>query len=44
MGGEVNLEIVPGARHLFEETGTLEQVAELAGRGSNAVCNRTQRV
>jgi dienelactone hydrolase len=25
------LEIVPGATHLFEEPGTLEQVAELAG-------------
>jgi putative phosphoribosyl transferase len=28
---EVKLEIVPGATHLFEETGTLERVAELAG-------------
>jgi pimeloyl-ACP methyl ester carboxylesterase len=26
------LEIVPGATHLFEEPGTLEQVAELAGK------------
>lgn len=26
-----SLEIVPGATHLFEESGTLEQVAELAG-------------
>jgi pimeloyl-ACP methyl ester carboxylesterase len=26
------LQIVPGASHLFEEPGTLEQVAELAGR------------
>jgi dienelactone hydrolase len=26
------LEIIPGATHLFEEPGTLEQVAELAGR------------
>lgn len=29
--GEVRLEIVPGATHLFEEPGTLERVAELAG-------------
>jgi dienelactone hydrolase len=28
--GEVRLEIVPGATHLFEEPGTLEQVARLA--------------
>jgi pimeloyl-ACP methyl ester carboxylesterase len=28
---DVELEIVPGATHLFEEPGTLEQVAELAG-------------
>jgi putative phosphoribosyl transferase len=27
---ESQLEIVPGATHLFEEPGTLEQVAELA--------------
>jgi pimeloyl-ACP methyl ester carboxylesterase len=31
MAGEVKLEIVPGATHLFEEPGTLERVAELAG-------------
>lgn len=31
MHGEVMLEIVPGATHLFEEPGTLERVAELAG-------------
>lgn len=31
MRAEVKLEIVPGATHLFEEAGTLEQVAELAG-------------
>jgi dienelactone hydrolase len=31
MHGEVNLEIVPGATHLFEEPGTLERVADLAG-------------
>jgi len=30
MGGEVVLEIVPGATHLFEEPGTLERVADLA--------------
>jgi len=30
MRGEVRLEIVPGATHLFEEAGTLEQVAGLA--------------
>jgi dienelactone hydrolase len=30
-GSEVRLEIVPGATHLFEEPGTLERVAELAG-------------
>ena len=29
---EKRLEIVPGATHLFEEPGALEQVAELAGR------------
>jgi pimeloyl-ACP methyl ester carboxylesterase len=28
--GESRLEIVPGASHLFEEPGTLEQVARLA--------------
>jgi putative phosphoribosyl transferase len=31
MQGDVRLEIVPGASHLFEEPGTLERVAELAG-------------
>jgi dienelactone hydrolase len=31
MRGEVVLEIVPGATHLFEEPGALERVAELAG-------------
>ena len=31
MRAEVTLEIVPGASHLFEESGTLERVAELAG-------------
>ena len=30
MRGEVELEIVPGATHLFEEPGTLERVAALA--------------
>ncbi|MGH2353937.1 MAG: hydrolase, partial [Chloroflexota bacterium] len=28
---EKRLEIVPGATHLFEEPGTLEEVARLAG-------------
>jgi len=32
MPGVVRLEIVPGATHLFEEPGTLEQVAMLAAR------------
>jgi dienelactone hydrolase len=31
MRGQVELEIVPGATHLFEEPGTLERVADLAG-------------
>ena len=31
MHGEVSLEIVPGATHLFEEAGALERVSELAG-------------
>lgn len=31
MRGQVSLEIVPGATHLFEEPGTLERVAALAG-------------
>jgi putative phosphoribosyl transferase len=30
LGAEANLEVVPGASHLFEEPGTLERVAELA--------------
>jgi putative phosphoribosyl transferase len=30
MRGEVKLEIIPGATHLFEEPGALEQVAKLA--------------
>ncbi|HVY91821.1 MAG TPA: dienelactone hydrolase family protein [Bryobacteraceae bacterium] len=30
--GEKKLEIVPGASHLFEEPGTLEQVADLAAK------------
>jgi dienelactone hydrolase len=30
MRGEVSLEIIPGATHLFEEPGTLERVARLA--------------
>jgi putative phosphoribosyl transferase len=31
MRGEVRLEIVPGATHLFEEPGTLEEVSRFAG-------------
>ena len=31
MRAEVKLEIVPGASHLFEEPGTLDRVAALAG-------------
>jgi pimeloyl-ACP methyl ester carboxylesterase len=30
LGGDVRLEIVPGATHLFEESGALEEVARLA--------------
>ena len=30
LAGETRLEIVPGAAHLFEEPGALEQVARLA--------------
>ncbi len=30
LAGEVRLEVVPGATHLFEEPGTLERVASLA--------------
>jgi putative phosphoribosyl transferase len=29
-GAEVELEVVPGATHLFEEPGALQEVAELA--------------
>jgi pimeloyl-ACP methyl ester carboxylesterase len=32
MAGHVELEIVPGATHLFEEPGTLDQVARLAAQ------------
>jgi len=31
LGEQADLEVVPGASHLFGEPGTLEQVAELAG-------------
>jgi putative phosphoribosyl transferase len=31
LAGEARLEIVPGASHLVQEAGTLEQVARLAG-------------
>jgi putative phosphoribosyl transferase len=30
LGGDARLEIVPGATHLFEEPGALEEVARLA--------------
>jgi pimeloyl-ACP methyl ester carboxylesterase len=30
LGGETKLEIVPGASHLFEEPGALDEVARLA--------------
>jgi pimeloyl-ACP methyl ester carboxylesterase len=30
MRGQVSIEIIPGATHLFEERGTLEEVARLA--------------
>jgi hypothetical protein len=30
--GEKQLEIIPGATHLFEEPGALEQVAQLASQ------------
>jgi pimeloyl-ACP methyl ester carboxylesterase len=30
LAGEARLEIIPGATHLFEEPGALEQVARLA--------------
>jgi putative phosphoribosyl transferase len=30
LGGEAALEVVPGASHLFEEPGALEEVARLA--------------
>ena len=32
MNGEVKLTIIPGATHLFEEKGALEEVAELAAK------------
>jgi putative phosphoribosyl transferase len=31
LGGETRLEVVPGASHLFEESGALERVARLTG-------------
>ncbi|MGH3462693.1 MAG: hypothetical protein ACRDP9_14620 [Kribbellaceae bacterium] len=30
LGGKTRLEIIPGATHLFEEPGALDQVARLA--------------
>lgn len=38
MRAEVKLEIVPGATHLFEEPGTLERVADLAGNWFARFC------
>jgi len=40
MHGEVTLEIVPGATHLFDEPGTLERVAELANGWFAGICSR----
>lgn len=40
---EKRLEIVPGATHLFEEPGALEQVVELAGRWFESHLERTRR-
>jgi hypothetical protein len=31
-GARVEIEIMPGATHLFEEPGTLEEVERLAGK------------
>ena len=31
MSAPVDLQVIPGATHLFEEPGTLEKVAQLAG-------------
>ena len=36
------LEVVPGATHLFEEAGALDQVAILAARQSRGHCLRAQ--
>jgi putative phosphoribosyl transferase len=38
MQGEVKLELVPGATHLFQEPGTLEQVAKLASEWFRRHC------
>ena len=43
MRAEVRLEIVPGATHLFEEPGALEQVAELARDWFTAHLTRSYR-
>ncbi len=40
MTGDVRLEIVPGATHLFEVPGTLEEVARLAAGWFAAYCKR----
>lgn len=42
MKGDVELKIVPGATHLFEEAGALEQVAELAGAFFNRHLQRRE--
>jgi pimeloyl-ACP methyl ester carboxylesterase len=39
MKSTVKLEIIPGATHLFEEPGTLEEVARLAGEWFVAKCS-----
>ena len=41
---EKELAVVPGATHLFEEPGTLEQVAELAARWFGRQCRNAPRV
>jgi putative phosphoribosyl transferase len=40
--GEKKLEVVAGASHLFEETGAMEQVAQLAGRWFERHLTRTR--
>jgi len=43
LGGEVRLEIVPGASHLFEEPGALERVARLASDWFVTYLGRSER-